>query len=162
MDFGSFVRCGAIIVNDIDNMVHSQHQGRLGMYNDIGVLSDRGKLADLTKRLLARGFDVYITADHGNTPCVGLGKLMGTGVETETKSRRMLVLTNFADKESLKEKYGLVEYPKYYMNKDFVYLICDIGDSFDAKGEDVMTHGGMSIDEVIVPFIKVKAGVQNG
>ena len=43
------------------------------------------------------------------------------------------------------------------MNKAFDYLICDVGDSFDAKGEEVMTHGGITIDEVIVPFIKIKA-----
>ena len=155
--FGSFVKCGAVIINDVDDMVHAQHQGRLGMLNDIGVLSDQHKLADMTKRFLAEGFDVYITADHGNTPCTGLGKLMGTGVETETKSRRMLVLQNFADKTGLMQKYGMIEYPKYYLNKDFDYLICDVGDSFDTKGEEVMTHGGISIDEVIVPFIKIKA-----
>lgn len=51
----------------------------------------------------------------------------------------------------------MIEYPKYYMNKAFDYLICDVGDSFDAKGEEVMTHGGITIDEVIVPFIKIKA-----
>ncbi|WP_196601792.1 PglZ domain-containing protein [Pectinatus frisingensis] len=155
--FGSFVKCGAVIINDVDDMVHAQHQGRLGMMNDIGVLSDQHKLADMTKRFLAEGFDVYITADHGNTPCTGLGKLMGTGVETETKSRRMIVLQNFADKDGLMQKYGLIEYPKYYMNKALDYLICDVGDSFDAKGEAVMTHGGITIDEVIVPFIKIKA-----
>lgn len=155
--FGSFVKCGAVIINDVDDMVHAQHQGRLGMLNDIGVLSDQHKLVDMTKRFLSGGFDVYITADHGNTPCTGLGKLMGTGVETETKSRRMLVLQNFADKAGLMQKYGLIEYPKYYLNKAFDYLICNVGDSFDAKGEEVMTHGGISIDEVIVPFIKIKA-----
>ena len=155
--FGSFVKCGAVIINDVDDMVHAQHQGRLGMLNDIGVLSDQHKLVDMTKRFLSEGFDVYISADHGNTPCTGLGKLMGTGVETETKSHRMLVLQNFADKAGLIQKYGMIEYPKYYLNKDFDYLICDVGDSFDAKGEEVMTHGGISIDEVIVPFIKIKA-----
>lgn len=155
--FSSFVKCGAVIINDVDDMVHAQYQGRLGMLNDIHVLSDQHKLADMTKRFLSGGFDVYITADHGNTPCTGLGKLMGTGVETETKSRRMLVLQNFADKAGLMQKYGLIEYPKYYLNKTFDYLICNVGDSFDAKGEQVMTHGGITIDEVIVPFIKIKA-----
>ena len=41
-------------------------------------------------------------------------------------------------------------------------MICDVGDSFDAKGEDVMSHGGISIDEGIVPFIKIKAVENNG
>ena len=156
-EFSLFVRCGAIIINDVDDMVHAQQQGRLGMLNDVTVMANQSKLADMTKRLLTAGYDVYITSDHGNTPCIGLGKLMGTGVEVETKSRRMLVLRDFADKENLVEKYGLIEYPKYYLSKAYDYLICDAGDSFDAKGEDVMTHGGITLDEVVVPFIKIKA-----
>ncbi|MCF0176017.1 MAG: PglZ domain-containing protein [Bacteroidales bacterium] len=160
--FGSFVRCGAVIINDVDDMVHAQQQGRLGMYNDIGVMADEGKLARMVKRFVAEGFDVYITADHGNTPCTGLGKLVGTGLEVETKSRRMLVLQDFANKAALLDKYGLIEYPKYYLKKDFDCLICEVGDSFDAKGEQVMTHGGISIDEVVVPFIKIKAGKHHG
>lgn len=143
-------------------MVHAQTQGRLGMFNDITVLANQKKLLEMTKRFLAAGYDVYITADHGNTPCTGLGKLMGTGVEVETKSRRMLALKDFADKAGLIEKHGLVEYPKYYLPKEYDYLICDVGDSFDAKGDEVMTHGGITLDEVVVPFIKIKAVQKNG
>ena len=161
-DFGPMVRCAAVIINDIDDMVHGQKQGRIGMFNDVGVMARQQKLADMTKRFLKAGFDVYITADHGNTTRRGMGKLMGTGVEIETKSRCMLVLKGFADKEGLKEKYGLLEFPKTYLPKEYDYLICDVGDSFDAKGEDVMSHGGISIDEVIVPFIKIKAVKNNG
>lgn len=162
-DFGPAVKCGTIIINDVDDMVHGQLQGRLGMYNDIGVLADQHKLADTVKRMLAKGFDVYISADHGNTPCTGMGKLMKTGVETETKSRRMIVLKDFADKDGLFAKYeNLIEYPGYYLDKQFDYLICGVGESFDAKGEEVMSHGGITIDEVIVPFIKIKAVENNG
>lgn len=161
-DFGPMVRCAAVIINDIDDMVHGQKQGRIGMFNDVGVMAKQRKLADMTRRFLKAGFDVYITADHGNTTRRGMGKLMGTGVEMETKSRCMLVLKGFADKDGLKEKYGLLEFPKTYLPKEYDYLICDVGDSFDAKGEDVMSHGGISIDEGIVPFIKIKAVENNG
>lgn len=162
-DFGATVKCGALIINDVDDMVHGQLQGRLGMYNDIKVLADQHRLVDTVKRMLAQGFDVYISADHGNTPCTGMGKLMKTGVETETKSRRMIVLKDFANKDSLFEKYeNLIEYPGYYLDKQFDYLICGVGESFDAKGDEVMSHGGITIDEVIVPFIKIKAVDNNG
>lgn len=159
--FSSFVRCGAVIINDVDDMVHSQMQGRLGMFNDITVLANQKKLLEMTHGFLSSGYDVYITADHGNTPCIGLGKLVGIGVEVETKSRRMVVLKDFADKSGLIEKYGLVEYPKYYLPKEYDYLICGVGDSFDAKGDGAMTHGGITLDEVVVPFIKIKAVQKN-
>ncbi len=161
-DFSSLVRCGAVIINEIDDMVHGQKQGRIGMFNDVGVMAEQKKLTDMTRRFLSAGFDVYITADHGNTPRRGMGKLMSAGVETETKSRCMLVLKDFADKDGIREKYGLLEFPKIYLPKEYDYLICDVGVSFDAKGEDVMSHGGISIDECVVPFIKIKAVENNG
>lgn len=162
LDYGTSIKCAAVIINDVDDMVHGQTQGRIGMYNDISVLTKQEKLVSTVKQLLRKGFDVYITADHGNTPCVGVGKLTKTGVEVETKSRRMMVLHDFADKQTLKGQYDLIDYPKYYLNKEYDYLICGAGWSFDAKGEEVMSHGGITVDEVIVPFIKIKAEDNNG
>ena len=161
-DFGHVIRCGAVIINDIDDMVHGQKQGRMGMFSDVSILAKQGKLAEMTKRLVSKGFDVYITADHGNTPRQGMGKFMSSGVETETKSRCMVVLKEIADKDTIKEKYNMIDFPKTYLPKEFDYLICDVGTSLDAKGEDVMSHGGISIDECIVPFIKIKAVDNNG
>ena len=125
-------------------------------------MAKEGKLSLLARRLLKAGFDVFITADHGNTLRCGMGRLMGTGVETETKSHCMLVLKGYADKNGLKEKHGLIEFPKTYLPKEFDYLICDVGDSFDIKGEKVMTHGGISLDECVVPFIRIKAEENHG
>jgi hypothetical protein len=142
---------------DIDDLVHGQIQGREGMANDIGLLAHKSQLAETVKRLSSHGFDVYITADHGNTHCKGLGRLVGSGVETETRSHRMVVLKDIADVDGIKERFGMIEYPKYYLPKNLNYLMCDVGTSLDVKNEDVMSHGGMEIDEVIVPFIKIKA-----
>lgn len=162
-EFGAAVSCAAIIINDVDDIVHGQFQGRAGMYNDITLLMRQGKLVRTVWKMLRRGFDVYISADHGNVPCTGMGKLMKSGVETETKSHRMVVLKDFADKSAILEKYpGIIEYPGYYLDKDFTYLICGIGNSFDAKGENVMNHGGITIDEVVIPFITIKAVDNNG
>jgi len=162
IQFSKFVRCGSVIINDVDELVHDQMQGRRGMYNDINVLTQQGELLNLVERLLVDGYDVYITSDHGNTPCKGMGRLVGAGVELETKSRRMLVLKEYANSINLKDKYDLIEYPKYYLPKEYEYLICNVGDSFDIKDETVMTHGGITLDEVVVPFIKIKAVQKNG
>lgn len=156
-NFDFMISCGCIIINDIDNIVHGQQQGRAGMYHEVKYLSHTGKLVKLVRNLLQKGFDVFISADHGNTFCTGQGKLKKLGVETETKSHRMLVLEKFANKDGMIEQYDMIEYPKYFLNKQYDYLICNFGKSFDSKGEKVMTHGGITVDEVIVPFIKIKA-----
>ena len=162
VEFAPSIRCAAIIINEIDDMVHGEKQGRSGMLDSISLMKKQGKLGEMIRRYIKAGFDVYISADHGNTPRKGMGKLLGTGLWTETKSHCMLVLKDFADKEGLKQKYQLIDFPKTYLPAEYDYLICDVGDSFDVKDEVVMTHGGISIDEGIVPFIQIKAVYNNG
>ncbi|OHW63399.1 PglZ domain protein [Andreesenia angusta] len=157
-DIGHSVKCVAVILNDIDDLVHAQLQGRTGMYNDISYLAKSKRIQKLIHRLSETGFDIYITSDHGNTLCRGLGRKR-TGVEVETKSKRMIVMKDFAEKEAEEflENYGMIKYPGYYMSDEYTYLVCDTGTSFDDLNSMVMTHGGVSIEEIIVPFIKVKA-----
>ncbi|MDJ0306797.1 PglZ domain-containing protein [Dehalobacter sp.] len=153
---GKFTKFAAIIINDVDDIVHGQKQGRRGMYNDITLMAQEGKLQALIKDLTVKGFTVYITSDHGNTPCIGVGAIRNVGVEVETKSKRMFVLKDFAEeKDYFADK--VLTYPGYYLNKDYNYYVCEAGVSFDNKNDEVMTHGGISIDEVIVPFITIKA-----
>jgi len=149
-----FTKLATVIINDVDEIVHGQRQGRVGMFNDMQVLGKSRNLQKLISTLVKLGFEVYITSDHGNTPCVGVGGFR-SGVEIQSKSMRMAVLKDFADKHSLLDQYA-TEYPGHYLDKNFNYFVCEPGVSFDNKGESVMTHGGMTIDEVIVPFIKIK------
>ena len=82
--------------------------------------------------------------------------LRNVGVEAETKAKRMMILKDFAHmSDELIE--NTIEYPAYYLNKSYRYLICKTGISFDSKNDEVITHGGISTDEVIVPFVKIKA-----
>lgn len=150
-----FTKFMAVIINDIDDLVHGQKQGHIGMYNDVSLWTKSGKLLTLIRNLYNQGFNIYITSDHGNTPCIGEGVIRNVGVEVETRSKRMLVLKDFAEeKDCFRDK--VVTYPGYYLSNDYKYYVCEAGVSFDNKNEEVMTHGGISIDEVIVPFIKVK------
>jgi len=152
-----FAKFITVVINEVDDIVHGQRQGRIGMYNDMHTLGKSGKLQKLIKELAKSGFDVYITSDHGNTPCVGVGGFR-SGVEMQSKSMRMAVLKDFAEKHKLLDKYT-TEYSGHYLDKSFKYLVCLPGVSFDNKGESVMTHGGMTLDEVIVPFVKIKGVV---
>jgi len=154
----NFTKFIAVIINDIDDMMHGQKQGRVGMYNDVTLWAKSGKLQALIRNLYNQGFNIYITSDHGNTPCIGTGGIRKSGVEVETKSKRMFILKDFAEEKEYFEG-KVMNYPGYYLDKDYRYYICKSGISFDNKNEEVITHGGISIDEVIVPFIKVKVVV---
>lgn len=155
-EFSYQTRFAAIIVNDIDDMVHGQMQGRLGMFNDIELFAKSNKLQNLISDLHTKGFEIYITSDHGNRVCKGVGTLRNTGIEVETKSKRMVILKDFAEENELISKHTTT-YEGYYLDKSYKYLICDPDASYDVAGDEVVTHGGSTIDEVIVPFIKIKA-----
>lgn len=151
-------KCAAYVILDVDERVHGQYGGRAGMLGDMKLLARGGRLAALVSRLVAAGLDVYITADHGNTPCVGRGRMTGRGVETESRGKRMLVVNDLANVEPQKEKYRLIEFPGTFLKKKgYRYYLCPSGVSFDDPGKKVMSHGGISIDEVIVPFITIRA-----
>ncbi len=149
-------KCICAIINDIDDLVHSQKQGNIGMYNDVKLLASGGKINKLIKKLYKHGFDVYITSDHGHKETEIIGSPRGTGVEVETKSKRTLILKDFADYEKIIDEFNMIEYPGYFLPRDFKYLLCDYDKSLGIKGDAILSHGGISIEEVIVPFIKIE------
>jgi len=149
----SKITFAAVILNDIDEFVHGQMQSGIGMYNDVNLYGRTRKLQNLIRYLVQNGFRVYLTSDHGNTPATGRGKLKNMGVETETRSSRMIVQEDFA--EDLSNDARLIRYPGYYLDKHYQYYICENGVALESANEDVVVHGGMSIDEVIVPFIEI-------
>ena len=151
---GPLSKLVVVIINEIDEIIHGQRQGKVGMYNDMDLLGKSGKLQSLICKLIAQGFSVYITSDHGNTLCTGVGGFR-SGVEVQSRSKRMAVLKDFAEANSLIAE-NTTEYQGFYLDKEYKYFTCNEGVSFDNKGDIVMTHGGMSIDEVIVPFIKIR------
>ena len=149
------------IINEIDDLVHSQLQGLSGHFDGIERMAKTKKLDRLIYKLVQEGFEVFITSDHGNKQALGIGKPKGTGVEVETKSQRMMILKDYASKESLKELHHLSEYPGYYLPKEYSYLVCEDEDALAYQGDTVMSHGGISVEEVIVPFIRVKGDESN-
>ena len=153
-NISGFAKLIAIVINEIDDIVHGERQQRDGLLGAMRTLGKEGKLQKLIEILVMSGFEVYVTSDHGNTPCEGVGGFR-SGVEMQSKSMRMAVLKDFADKRDLIDLYA-TEYPGHYLSKDYKYFVCEPGISYDTKGEKVITHGGMTIDEVIVPFIKIK------
>lgn len=141
-----------IIINDIDDMVHGDTQERYGMLQGLKYLCKNSSLKRMLTSYLEHGFTIYLTADHGNTLCTGVGNSLGFGVETETKSKRMVVVKEFGEiPDNCKSK--MYEYPGYYLPKEYKYYICNDNTSLDVKDKNVMTHGGITLEEVIVPFV---------
>ena len=145
-----------IVINDIDDIVHRQMYGMEGHNADITRMAKTGKLNKLIGELLESNFEVFIGSDHGNKESFGIGRPRGMGIEVETKSQKMMIIRDYAETKKLIEDFNLLEYPGYYLPKDYFYLLSRDEEALTLENARIMSHGGISIEEVIVPFIEIE------
>ena len=110
-----------IVVNFIDDLMHRQLQGTLGMAVDINTWLKNGALRRLIENLMQSGFDVFITADHGHTEATGKGRFSKPGLLTEDASRRAVIYKDFAGAEEL-DKFKVTEYAWHLYAEDLPLL----------------------------------------
>ena len=154
------IKAAGIVVNFIDDLMHRQLQGTHGMAVDIAAWLKFGSLRRLIDNLLKMGFDVFITADHGHTEASGKGRFSKPGLLTEDASRRAVIYKDFAGAEEL-NKFNVTEYVGTYMPKTYRYFLFANGECIGDFGNKYITHGSDSIEELLVPFVRI-GETQNG
>lgn len=153
-EWSSHTKVAGIVINIVDDIMHSELQGEKGMCAGLGTWLEGNKFSLLMKRLLADGFTVYITADHGNTPAIAQGRFQKPNVITESASRRAVIYQSFAGAEEL-DDFAVQEYTGHYLPKEYRYYTFDAHWCYGDKGTKYISHGGMTIEEVVVPFVKI-------
>jgi len=148
------VKAAGIIVNFIDDLMHRQLQGAQGMAVDITTWLENGALRRMIENLMQSGFDVFITADHGHTEAAGMGRFSKPSLLTEDASRRAVIYKDFAGAEEL-DKFNVSEYAGTYMPKTYRYFLFANGKCIGDYGSKYITHGGDSIEELLVPFVRI-------
>src|SRR5262249_32977727 len=118
-------RCSivGIIMGTIDQMLHGAVTGTDGFHASIRHWGERGALRNLIDVLLDRGFEVALTADHGNVEGIGMGRL-NVGVVAEERGERVHV---FRD-ANLRSKIGTgcpgsIEWPTVGLPENYLALI---------------------------------------
>ena len=86
----SKTRVVGLVVDKVDKIMHGMQLGSAGMHNQIKQWCQSGFLAALVGQLLDFGYDVWLTADHGNIQCDGKGR-PSEGVIAETRGERVRV-----------------------------------------------------------------------
>jgi hypothetical protein len=148
------IKAAGVVVNFIDDLMHRQLQGTPGMAVDIAAWLKSGSLRRLIDNLLKSGFDVFITADHGHSEAIGKGRFSKPGLLTEDASRRAVIYKDFAGAEEL-DKFNVIEYAGTYMPKTYRYFLFANGECIGDYGNKYITHGGDSIEELLVPFVRI-------
>lgn len=158
---GSQIRAIGIVVDAIDEMMHGITQGTRGLHSQIATWAEYRLLDRLFGSLLNQGFDVYVTADHGNVEARGNGRVL-QGSLAETRGERVRIYGDRALMEKTSADIGRRGFTGTTAGlPDAMYPLYASGRTgFVPEGDVIVAHGGMCIEELIVPFVRVKRKTQ--
>ncbi len=140
-----------LVCNDLDDIMHGSILGNSQLKMSTEQWISKSKIVDSISALKSKGFQVYITADHGNVEAKGLKNLtMKDKVGALSRGKRHLHFTN----ETLLQ--GFIEQnPGLDIGKKGLSLYLKKQEAFTNENNQVITHGGSHLWEVIVPFISI-------
>lgn len=147
-------RAVGLVVDKVDKIMHGMQLGSAGMHNQIKQWCQGGFLAALVGQLLEYGYEVWLTADHGNIQCDGKGR-PSEGVIAETRGERVRVYPTPELRAQVAGAFPFAhEWQPVGLPADYFPLVASGHDAFVSPGEAIVGHGGIAIEEVIVPLVK--------
>lgn len=145
----------AIVVGTIDQMLHGVVTGSDGLHASVRHWAQRGALSKLIDLLLGHGFEVSLTADHGNVEGHGLGK-PNVGATAEQRGERVHVFRDELTRNAVAQQYpGTISWQNVGLPQDYFPLLAPDRRAFIAEGKRTVAHGGACIEEVVVPFVQI-------
>ena len=147
-----------LVVDKVDKIMHGMQLGAAGMHNQILQWCDGGFLMSMIKYLLDNKYNVWVTSDHGNTECQGNGRPT-EGVIAETRGERVRVYPTPELRSQTAASFpSAIEWNPVGLPTGYFPLFAKGRDAFVSPGEYIVSHGGISIEEVIVPLVKFEKG----
>jgi hypothetical protein len=144
-----------LVWNKVDDMMHGMTMQTAGMHAGVRLWASQGHLQQLLGRLQQEGFAVYLTADHGNVTATGIGNPReGVLVETRGKRARVYDRPEFRD-EVVARFPDSIRWPNYGLPAARHVLLAGDLKAFTDAGDEVVAHGGISLEEVMVPFVAI-------
>jgi hypothetical protein len=144
-----------IVVDTIDRMLHGELFGKRSLVSRIEHWLDLGEWDGLISSLLDAGYYIYVTADHGNVDVVGMGR-PSEGSVAEERSERVRIY----DSDALRRKSSVTIPGARVLQPgglpdNYKPLFAPYGRAFIPEGRQAIVHGGTSLEEAIVPFVRV-------
>ena len=155
------LRALGIVVNKIDEAMHGTTTGSGGLHALVRQWAHGGALARLLDALSKRGFDVVVTADHGNIEAHGMGRL-DAGSVVESRSVRAHVFRDRNARAAAAASFpDAIEWPaRAGLPSGFFPLLASGRRAFLREGRYAVGHGGIALEEMIVPFVKIRRVAQ--
>ena len=150
------VRVAGLVVDKIDKIMHGMEMGAVGMLNQVSQWARQPYLNMLLNLLLDKGFHVYLTSDHGNIEAEGCG-CPSEGVAADLRGERVRIYSSAAIRGRVKERFpSAMEWDAVGLPEDCLALLAPARQAFVREKQRAVSHGGASVEEIIVPFIKIE------
>lgn len=143
-----------LVIDALDQFSHNATLGEKSVMSDLNIWLEEGYLKKVLDDLHEEGFTVYITSDHGNTNAVGIGRI-SEGVLVDQKGERVRIYSDDTLYNNSAKELPTIKWSNVGLPDDYYVLLSKYNEAFVPKNKQVITHGGISIEEVIVPFAKV-------
>ena len=156
----SQTRVVGLVIDKVDKIMHGMQLGAAGMHNQIDQWCRGGYLISLLNYLSNHGYDTWITSDHGNIESIGKGRPT-EGAIAESRGERVRIYPTPELRSQVSSTFTFArEWQPVGLPDNYFPLVATGDDAFVNKGERVVGHGGVAIEEVIVPLIKVERRTQ--
>ena len=145
-----------LVVDKVDKIMHGMQLGAAGMHNQIKQWCNGGFLHALIDYLLAYGYQVWLTSDHGNIECHGRGR-PSEGVIAESRGERVRVYPTPELRSVVARAFPFAhEWQSAGLPSNYLPLVTGGNDAFIHPNDTIVGHGGIAIEEVIVPLIRIE------
>jgi hypothetical protein len=155
---GPEVQALCLVDVSIDELIHGATAGDAGFRASLEVWLSRysPNLERFLTSLLAEGFTVFVASDHGHVEARGIG-MINDGLAAELKAKRARVYRERVVAERVQSTYdGARIWAVDGILPDGLWAVLPTEHTaFTTMRDLVVTHGGASLDEVVVPFATI-------
>lgn len=144
-----------LVVDTVDELLHGELFGKQGLVGRIEHWLGLGEWDRLVSALLDASYRIYLASDHGNVDVVGMGR-PSEGSTAEERGERVRIY----DSEVLRQKSSTTIAGSRILQPGglpeiYKPLFAPYGRAFIPNGRRAVVHGGTSLEEVIVPFVRI-------
>jgi hypothetical protein len=145
--------CISILYNFFDDLSHSaqfppNHSNKSLYFDAVKGYLNNSKVLQTLKTLQSNDFTVYICSDHGSVIAYGNGKKLDKYLIDDFAKRAVIVPHNAGD---------LIEYNKIKIPfvEDKIIVLPEGRNMFANNNQIEINHGGITVEEMVVPYIKL-------
>lgn len=146
-----------IIINIVDDSAHAEKyvdKSKRLMQKKLSIAINESTIYEIFQKLLDEGYRIFVGSDHGTIWCRGSGSRPNKNMEDEG-ARRAALYPNEALADDFVSQHNVHKYLKKDIFGSKVAVFPKHRDMFGKEGDCTISHGGLHIEEVIIPFVEV-------